>query len=403
MKSFLLGFLVMLALHVSAQTVRIMPLGNSITHGDEIHYSYRFALWQKLRDAGVSFDFVGSMNTNFGGNPLFPDPAFDRDHEGHRGWRADQLLSSLPMWLQMYTPDIVLVHAGTNDMFMGNAVAGTVTELKSIIDVLRNDNPEVTILLAKIIGTTAPENARIVELNSHIDGIAAEKNTDQSRVIVVDQFTGFNPATDAYDGKHPNSAGEEIMAQKWFDALMAILDVQAPTVPQSLAARNITSSGFTLTWQASTDNMDGISYEVYYNGVSIGRTTNSSFEVENLSSSTGHEMTVVAVDAAGNSSAKSTALNITANRLPSDEGFAIYPNPARVTDIHLEIFSEMETAIEIKFIGSRKMHERHFFYQLSAGHNVIAIPTHEFINDIYLVIITHDERRIVRRVLIDKG
>lgn len=104
-------------------------------------------------------------------------------------------------------------------------------ELKKIIDVLRADNPDVSILLAKIIGTTAPENARIIELNSHIDGIAASMNTTRSRAIVVDQYTGFNPLTDAYDGKHPNAAGEEKMAQKWFDALITILDAEPPSTP----------------------------------------------------------------------------------------------------------------------------------------------------------------------------
>lgn len=228
-----------------AQTHRILPLGNSITQADKTHYSYRFPLWQKLRNANASFDFIGTMNTNYGGNPAFPDPAFDTDHEGHRGWRADQLLASLPSWLGIYTPDIVLIHVGTNDMFMGNSVIGTVEELKQIIDVLRADNPDVSILLAKIIGTTAPENARIVELNSYMDGIAAAKNTTRSRVIVVDQYTGFNPSTDAFDGKHPNAAGEEKMAQKWFDALMTIMDVESPTTP--------TGTGLTAEYYNTTD------------------------------------------------------------------------------------------------------------------------------------------------------
>lgn len=98
------------------------PLRKLITQADKTHLSYRFALWQKLRIENVRFDFIGTMNTNYGGNPAFPDPAFDKDHEGHRGWRADQLLASLPSWLGGYTPDIVLLHVGTNDMFMGNSV-----------------------------------------------------------------------------------------------------------------------------------------------------------------------------------------------------------------------------------------------------------------------------------------
>ena len=247
MKKILLLSLVGLPLVLLAQSPRILPLGNSITQADKTHFSYRYPLWQKLRSAGIDFDFIGTMNTNYGGNPSFPDLSFDKDHEGHRGWRADQLLAGLPSWLATYTPDIVLVHAGTNDMFMGNSVSGTVEELKKIIDALRSDNPDVSILLAKIIGTTAPENTRIVELNSYIDGIAAAKNTSRSRVLVVDQYTGFHPSTDTYDGKHPNADGEEKMAQKWFDALMTIMDVTPPITPggTGLAAEYYNAIDFT--------------------------------------------------------------------------------------------------------------------------------------------------------------
>ena len=316
-----------------AQTPLILPLGNSITQADQTHYSYRFPLWQKLRNVNAKFDFIGTMNTNYGGNPAFPDPAFDKDHEGHRGWRADQLLASLPSWLANYTPDIVLVHAGTNDMFMGNSVAGTVEELKNIIDVLRADNPDVAILLAKIIGTTAPENARIVQLNSYIDGIAAEKNTARSRVIVVDQYTGFNPTTDAYDGKHPNAAGEEKMAQKWFNALMTIMDVQPPTIPQNLVASAITQNSFTLSWSPSSDNKGVTRYEVFRNGSPIGTTSQTSFQLSGLSPATVYSMTVAAGDGAENWSPQSNILKVTTANGSSSQGTGLTAEYYNTTDL----------------------------------------------------------------------
>ena len=104
--------------------VRILPLGDSITQGDKDHRSYRYSLWVRLIAAGISFDFVGSMNSNFFGNPVWPDyngQSFDRDHEGHWGWQADQILNGHPLtegkeylsaWLEEYTPDIVLLHLG---------------------------------------------------------------------------------------------------------------------------------------------------------------------------------------------------------------------------------------------------------------------------------------------------
>ena len=50
-------------------TVRIMPLGDSITRGndtfvsdEEFDHGYRSYLWYKLNGGGYSVDFVGSLN-----------------------------------------------------------------------------------------------------------------------------------------------------------------------------------------------------------------------------------------------------------------------------------------------------------------------------------------------------
>jgi acyl-CoA thioesterase-1 len=48
------------------------------------------------------------------------------------------------------------------------------------------------------------------------------QDTEESPVILVDQYTGFNAATDTYDGIHPNARGEAKMAQKWFDAILEL-------------------------------------------------------------------------------------------------------------------------------------------------------------------------------------
>ncbi|MBA4057163.1 MAG: cellulose-binding protein, partial [Marivirga sp.] len=199
-----------------------MPLGNSITQANNTHLSYRYRLWEKLNEVDFDFDFVGSQNTHEGGGtPSYPNSSFDRDHEGHWGWYADQLLSSLPGWLANYTPDIVLLHGGSNDAINSQPTAGTVTELEQIIDVLRGDNPNVTVFIATLIPINfAPWNNNVNLLNAEIPGIVSRKNTASSRVILVDQNGGFNAATDTYDGVHPSPSGEEKMAQKWYDAII---------------------------------------------------------------------------------------------------------------------------------------------------------------------------------------
>ncbi|MEL6455305.1 MAG: Ig-like domain-containing protein [Cyanobacteria bacterium J06623_5] len=208
--------------------LRILPLGDSITNALPGYNSYRRDLWNLLNQNGYNVDFVGSRNTASGNNP-FPDSTFDPDHEGRAGWRIDEILNgrnggrALPFWLTGYTPDIALVHLGTNDALQRNTPESSAAELKQVIDLLRQDNPNVVIFLAQVIPTSrsAGANDSINALNAEIPGIVAEKNTAESPVILVDHNTGFDATVDTYDDLHPNEMGEAKMAQTWFEAIEA--------------------------------------------------------------------------------------------------------------------------------------------------------------------------------------
>ncbi len=88
-------------------------------------------------------------------------------------------------------------------------------------------------------------------------------------------------------------------------------DTTAPTVPANLASANITSTSFTLSWSAATDNVGVTGYDVYQGGVLKTSVTATSASITGLTASTAYSFTVKAKDAAGNTSASSTALNVT--------------------------------------------------------------------------------------------
>src|SRR5918992_3665234 len=208
--------------------ITVLPLGDSITSGNSKHMTCRYPLWVKFIDSGfnydgIYFDLVGSQNSNHNGNRVWPDyrgHSFDYDHEGHPGWRAEQIVAILPTWLKGYTPDIVLLHIGTNDVMANQSTLSTTNEIEQIITVLRADNPKVIVLLAKIIpNRDLILNQRIIELNQRIDSIAVSKSTVESPVVIVDQNLGFNVTEDTDDGVHPNRTGAEKIAQKWFEAI----------------------------------------------------------------------------------------------------------------------------------------------------------------------------------------
>jgi lysophospholipase L1-like esterase len=224
-----------------AGSLKILPLGDSITHAEVNRASYRYPLWKKLIDADIEFDFVGSMDSQLAtyskGTPPQPDYKghnFDQDHEGHFAWEANDIVNgrnpnngtgsgSLSQWMLDYDFDIALVHLGTNDAFYRQSNPQVAAELRAVINTLREDNPNAIILLAKVIPTSRSraDQQAVEKINEMIPSVVLQMNNSDSPVILVDHFSGFDANVETYDGVHPNALGEERMAQRWFDAIIA--------------------------------------------------------------------------------------------------------------------------------------------------------------------------------------
>lgn len=211
----------------AATPVRVMPLGDSITGSPGC---WRSVLWNRLQSTGhTDVDFVGTLGPQGCALP------YDGDNEGHGGYLVTNVANQnlLPGWLAATHPDVVLMHFGTNDVWSNIAPATILAAYSKLVDQMRAGNPATTVLVAKIIPmnpSRCPEcGQRVVALNSAIDGWAAGKTTTASPVVVVDQWTGFDPATDTNDGVHPNAAGDQKMSDRWYPALVAALTRTTPT------------------------------------------------------------------------------------------------------------------------------------------------------------------------------
>ncbi|MBV6647275.1 MAG: Ig-like domain-containing protein, partial [Cyclobacteriaceae bacterium] len=102
----------------------------------------------------------------------------------------------------------------------------------------------------------------------------------------------------------------------------AVPDTEAPSVPSGLASSAIGETSFTLSWNASTDNVGVVGYDVYRDSNLETSVTGTSASITGLSANTTHAMTVVAKDAASNFSAASSPLNVT-TAAPSGGGVEI--------------------------------------------------------------------------------
>ncbi len=199
--------------------IRIMPLGDSITKGvtgSSDSTGYRRALYLSLTGAGYSVNFVGSQAN---GHPT----DFDRAHEGHGGWRADQIRDSISGWLTKNPADIILLHIGTNDISQGQTVGSTVHEVKQILDRIDAKSTATVVFLARIINRSDGYSARTTTYNRQLKDSADRWIMNGDRIIVVDQETALSYPADLADAVHPNDTGYGKMAQCWFTALSSYL------------------------------------------------------------------------------------------------------------------------------------------------------------------------------------
>jgi len=116
-------------------TVKIMPLGDSITfdwhysdsRNDTQRHGYRNHLWHKLKNAKHDVDFVGTLH-----NGSAVRPSFDGHHQGYTGYTTHQIASLVYSKLQATSPDIILLHIGTNDSM--SYAPSDMTGLEKILD-----------------------------------------------------------------------------------------------------------------------------------------------------------------------------------------------------------------------------------------------------------------------------
>nr|WP_042178276.1 ricin-type beta-trefoil lectin domain protein [Kibdelosporangium sp. MJ126-NF4]CEL13084.1 putative secreted glycosyl hydrolase [Kibdelosporangium sp. MJ126-NF4]CTQ98771.1 putative secreted glycosyl hydrolase [Kibdelosporangium sp. MJ126-NF4] len=219
------------ALAESNGGVRVMPLGDSITDGFNVPGGYRIGLWQRA-SGRYSVDLVGSGVNG-------PAALGDHDHEGHSGWRIDQLDASIVPWIRSANPRTILLHIGTNDINQNHDPANAPGRLSALLDKIRAHAPLAEVFVAQITpeSNTAWER-QVQAYNAAIPGIVAQKGP---RTHLVDMHTGFTTA-DLADGVHPTAAGYDKMAARWFAALESVPGSLKPLVAPPVGATTALSN-----------------------------------------------------------------------------------------------------------------------------------------------------------------
>jgi lysophospholipase L1-like esterase len=215
-------------------TLRLMPLGNSITWGvgSASGNSYRSFLWDRLAAEGHALDFVGS-----GRNGTLSDP----DNEGHSGWRIDQIAGIADSVLARYRPNVVTLEIGTNDLNGNYQIPTAADRMRALIDQITNDAPDATVLVGTvIISTSGTEEANRPAFNAKLPGIVQAEQAAGKHVRLVD-MSALTTA-DLSDSLHPNDNGFGKMAAA-FDAGVQAADAAGWIQPPVSAGGGQVRSG----------------------------------------------------------------------------------------------------------------------------------------------------------------
>ncbi|MDE5583563.1 MAG: hypothetical protein K2J08_07655 [Ruminococcus sp.] len=246
-----------------SQTLKIMPIGDSITHGYQSSGGYRKFLSYFLNtedfliEHNISVDFVGP-------NSDYPETfkwinkeevPYDSNHCGFSGYAIQYMegtetrqgiLETLQdgNMLETYDPDIVLLQIGTNDI-LSNYNDGITDRLENLINYISDNTDENTKIFVSSIpdidavqvfdwfwsygdlkyNSTPEEFDEIIqeyvnEYNESIPVLVKKLQDEGKNVRFADVGGSLEKEYSLKDGVHPNENGYMQMAVKWDNAIL---------------------------------------------------------------------------------------------------------------------------------------------------------------------------------------
>ncbi len=216
------------------EQIKVMPLGDSITAGYTTEGGYRNQLCSLLVENELSayVDFVGSESSGTG---------YDTNNEGHSGWAIAAISASddiegsgrkglttnIDTWMTDYTPDIVMLQIGTNDILSQYDLTNAPTRLETLVDKVLAKLPEdgkMYIATIPYIDVTSKYNNTGISTQTEMDEIidtynAAVETLATSKELTLVDVNSWLTLSDLTDGVHPTVAGYAKMGNNWYEIL----------------------------------------------------------------------------------------------------------------------------------------------------------------------------------------
>ena len=211
----------------SQSATRIMPLGDSITHGSGAAGGYRYPLYTALTNAGYNVDYVGTQTGN-----SVPELGTEINHEGHGGWRASHatigLYEHLYGWFdQIDDPHVVLIHVGTNDSNDPD-FEHCIDEVDALVTRVAECQPDAKIVVTTLMKRGAEDlsDSRYIAITNHFNPyvypLVTNHQAQGHNVHYLDRHAHVELA-DMDDNLHPNAVGYQKMADAGFPVITNII------------------------------------------------------------------------------------------------------------------------------------------------------------------------------------
>ncbi|KAL1841152.1 hypothetical protein VTJ49DRAFT_7377 [Mycothermus thermophilus] len=261
--------------------LRVMVVGDSISHGREGDWTWRYRIWQWFREEGVSVRFVGPYTGTVPPNdphpprpPRCPDDPADpapvvRSHGGYAagvdtkfmvdsahfsvgGRLALQAKELVADQVAAFQPDICLVELGFNDFgWLRCEPIEVLASLKTLVDRARSAKDNVKFAIANVPHRTSLPGRDDLPLNTDrynemLARSLPEWSRPESPIALVRFCENYSCKSQmckscdvSYDGLHPNALGEYQLAQAFSCTLVSAFSLgrKPLAIPQHIPPR----------------------------------------------------------------------------------------------------------------------------------------------------------------------
>ncbi|KAK3904447.1 carbohydrate esterase [Staphylotrichum tortipilum] len=281
--------------------LKVMVVGDSISHGLEGDWTWRYRIWQWFEEQRIPIRFVGPYTGTVSperprpprpprlvDDPPDPPPRLRTDggyaagvaggflancaHFAANGRQANEAKDLVAEQVATYQPDLCLVELGFNDLGWRRCGAIEVLgSMRTLVDQMRSAKPDVKLAIANIPQRTDLDGREDLPKSTALYNNMLERcipywSTAASPIALVrfceNYSCGGSNSDAAYDGLHPNALGEYQLAKAFSETLVSSFSLgrTALTVPKHIPARPLptprnfrvvpTAAGIVATWDA---------------------------------------------------------------------------------------------------------------------------------------------------------